>query len=273
MNQGGYSTLSSNTCSKCGDIYSNVYSEHTCPSFCNFNTSYTTLQNMYAPSTIYIPPDEAARLYNYPIGVSSNYLVTQPQIVNWDMDTEFNNISGMPVSQDPKEVYAQVVKVLSVLKGHASDLHTLNAEVNKLVGAFKNANAQNQLELAKKAVALEKQAHAYMNDVVSNVQFITSSATNVAPFTVRDSSLQSKVNEAIASINKIKNIAQSTYYKVKTSVDLLKDKSRSVVIAHQTPQNLNLRKSMPSYSAIMSTSAPIGMINPVASGKIRKLGA
>lgn len=272
MNQ-GYSTISSKTCSKCGDIYSNVYSEHTCPSFCNFNTSYTTLQNMYAPSTIYIPPDEAARLYNYPIGVSSNYLVTQPQIVNWNMDTEFNNISGTPVSQDPKEVYTKVMTTLATLRSHASDLSALKEEVNSLVGVYRKASPQDKLEIAKRAITLEDKARMLMNDAVSNVQFITSSATNVAPFTVRNSQLQGQVNSVLASIKEIKNVAQGIFYNIKTTVDLLKDKSRPVVIAHQTPQNLNLRKSMPSYSAIMSSSTPMGMVNPVASGKIRKLGA
>lgn len=272
MNE-GYSTLSSKTCSKCGDIYSNVYSEHTCPSFCNFNTSYTTLQNMYAPSTIYIPPDEAARLYNYPIGVSSNYLVTQPQIVNWNADTEFNNISGMPVSQDPKEVYNQVVRTLTTLKSHATDLSGAKEEVDSLIGAFRTATPQNKLEVAKRAITLENKARILMNDVISNVQFITSSATNVAPFTVRDSKLQSQINDVLSTIVKMKNAAQGTYYKIKTAVDLLKDKSRPVVIAHQTPQNLNLRKAMPAYSAVVSANAPIGMINPVNAGKIRKLGA
>ncbi len=266
----GYSTMSSKTCGKCGDIYNNVYAEHTCPSFCNFNAPYTTLQNMYAPSTIYIPPDEAARLYNYPIGVSSNYMVAQPQIVNWNMDTQFNNISGMPVSQDPKEVLGQVQNALNTITSNMGQLEALVQEANSIAVSFRNASAENKLELVKRVLTIEEKGKMLMGDVIQKFQFINASATNVAPYTVRDAAMQDGINRTLEAIKNSKNTAQSMYYKIRTTTANLKDMAKPIVNAFNTPQSLNLTQSKPAYSAIMSPNASMGQSIP-SDVKIRRV--
>jgi len=266
----GYSTMSSKTCGKCGDIYNNVYAEHTCPSYCNFNAPYTTLQNMYAPSTIYIPPDEAARLYNYPIGVSSNYLVAQPQIVNWNMDTQFNNISGMPVSQDPKEVMSQVQSALSAIQSNMAQLNAIRDEAVSMSSSFRAASPENKLEIAKRVLTMEEKGKMLMGDVIQKFQFINASATNIAPYTVRDAEFQRKIDATLVAIKDSKNMAQSIYYKIRTIAANLKDLAKPIVNAFNTPQNLNLTESKPAYSAIMSPNTPMGQAIP-SDAKIRRV--
>ena len=88
--------------------YTSPYADKNTPSYCNFMDNYSRVGNIYAPSTIYIPPESAARIYNYPIGVNSDFMVTQPQIVDWKAQTEFNNLTDSPILKNPGEMMKKI---------------------------------------------------------------------------------------------------------------------------------------------------------------------
>jgi hypothetical protein len=212
--QGGsdkYSSLAGFTeCSqKCQSTYANPMLDSSCPSYCNFYDSYSTVKNIYSPNTIYIPPNSAARIYNYPIGVNADYMVTQPQIVNWSGKLQSNNLSGQPLSMNSDSLMNKLTSNLASMKAKLSELVDIQSQVKKAAQDFVLANNIQKGVLSTGVTRLAERSKALNSDIANMNNDNITTAVNIAPFTVRNDAQNAAVVNARENSQRIAKDAQA----------------------------------------------------------------
>ena len=261
MSENSYSALSGiDQCAtnELGD-YTSPFANKNTPSYCNFLDNYSKVGNMYAPSTIYIPPESAARIYHYPIGVNSDFIVTQPQIINFQAQTEFNNLSSTPIIQNPAALMEEIETDINVVRNGEAQLSALRVSIMQVQEAMKTASNEQLIRLANKGIEIAKQARSIYNELQNKVSMIKSSAQNVAPYTVRDVAKQAKVDYVIKEVLSLQRSAQQSNIAVATRADLFTNIGKSAATATSTMGTINAATSLPQGSQMISPNAKMGI--------------
>jgi len=252
--------------------YSNPFSSSATPSYCNFYDGYANVNNIYSPSTMYIPPQSAARIYNYPIGVNSDFMVTQPQIVNWNGETEFNNLSSMPVVQDPSKLVEQVNTTIAEVEAAANGLMTLKTTMGQIVAQSMSVSGQGRVDLANKGIEVAKQSKELYSQIMNKISFLKASVQNVAPYTVRDVKLQSVIDRMLTAAKKMDQVAQSANVYIASNADMLVSSATPVSIATNVLNNLNVAKATPVEGQYMSPNTKMGVPEAERFARLRRRG-
>jgi hypothetical protein len=206
-----YSSIAGKTaCSnKCSSVYANPYSEAQCPSYCNFYDTYTTVSNMYSSNTMYIPPNSAARIYHYPIGINADYMVTQPQIVNFSGQSKMNNLSGQPLLNDPSSIESAMANNLSMMGSKLVELKQLQSQMVALSENFKRATTNQKVDLVAQGKRIAERSNTLFTEVSNANNEIVTLAINIAPFTVRDDARNTVVDNTRKQAQMITKEAQA----------------------------------------------------------------
>lgn len=236
---GKYSAMAgSAACSqKCQSTYANPsMSDSGCPSYCNFFDSYSTVPNMYSPNTIYIPPNSAARIYNYPIGVNSDYRVSQPQIVNWAGQTQSNNLSGQPLEMNPVSLMNKLKANLAAMGSKLTEMNGIQTGVKKSVSDFAVANSAQKQQIASDLKTLAMRSKSLNDDIMNLNSDNISTAVNIAPFVSRNDVQNAAVNASREASQAIAKKSQS----INNQVILLNDLHAQRVVSANPPAAKNL---------------------------------
>ncbi len=252
--------------------YTSPYADKNTPSYCNFMDNYSRVGNIYAKSTIYIPPESAARIYNYPIGVNSDFMVSQPQIVNWKAQTEFNNLTSSPIIQDPGKLMMQMEKDLNEVENMSAQLTALKAQSSQLVKAANSAKGDEKVRLANQAQEVAKKAEMVFGALKNKVNSITVGSQNAAPYTVRDPTKQSKVDAMVSRIKMLQKSSQQANLAIASGADLLINFAKPVAIAQSTPEVIKTMKITPISAQSMSPNTAMGTPEPYRFARLRRRG-
>lgn len=261
MSENSYSALSGvDQCAinELGD-YTSPFANKNTPSYCNFLDNYSRVGNMYAPSTIYIPPESAARIYHYPIGVNSDFIVTQPQIINFQAQTEFNNLSSSPIIQDPAALMQAIESDINVVKNNEAQLAALRVSMMQIQDSMKTATPEQAIQLANKGIEIAKQAKSIFNELQTKVSNIKSNAQNVAPYTVRDVTKQSKIDSVLKAIIESGRNAQQSNVAIATRADLFTNIGKNAAITNSTIGAIPAATALPKGSQMISPNATMGI--------------
>ena len=233
-----YSSLAGLTeCSqKCKSTYANPMMDSSCPSYCNFYDSYSTVKNVYSPNTMYIPPNSAARIYNYPIGVNSDYIVSQPQIVNWSGKLQSNNLSGQPLAMNPSSLMSKLTSNLASMKAKLSELVDIQSQVKRAAQDFALANNIQKGTLSTGVTRLAERSKTLNADISNMNNENITTAGNIAPFTVRNDAQNSAVMSARENSQRIAKDAQA----INNQIILLNDLSSHRAMQAGPAQSDNL---------------------------------
>jgi hypothetical protein len=261
MSENSYSALSGvDQCAmnELGD-YTSPFANKNTPSYCNFLDNYSRVGNIYAPSTIYIPPESAARIYHYPIGVNSDFIVTQPQIINFQAQTEFNNLSSSPIIQDPAALMKEIETDINEVRNGEAQLAALRVSIMQIQDAMKTASNEQAIQLANKGIEIAKQARAIYNDLQNKVSMIKTSGQNVAPYTVRDVAKQAKVDSIIKEVLSLQRMAQQSNIAVAAKADLFTNIGKSAATSTSTMGTISAATTIPPTAQMMSPNAKMGI--------------
>lgn len=261
MSENSYSALSSKdecAMNEMGDYTSPFRSSNT-PSYCNFNDNYSKIQTMYAPSTIYIPPASAARIYTYPIGVNSDFMVVQPSIVNWKGESEFNNLSSSPIIQDPAALMAQMERDINDIENLAASLMAIRAEMSQLKQGILSTQGQQKIDLAVRGIDLAKQAEMTFNELKRKVSGVSSTSQNVAPYTVRDVNKQASIDALVDRVKNLQRSSQQANIAIASVADILTNVAKPTAMAQSTPEVIKTLTQMPIDASIMSANTDKGI--------------
>lgn len=275
MSENTYVSVSgkSDCASKCKSVYNNVYSsDSSCPSYCNFYDTYSDLDNIYSASTMYIPPESAARLYTYPIGVGDDQLVVQPQIVNWYGKTEFNNLTDNQLNQDPESAMQNMTSAVQEISQKLPQLESLSSSISHISGIVAKVTPNDRLTLANTAIAQAKEAKNLYNDIVKMVSVVKSASNNIAPFTVRNVSKQSAIDNMLVGAQAMQSKAQRLYLSISNAADLMSNIAKPIAQMNSTPEVLNSINSMPSSAQAMGSNANMGMPEAYRYARLRRGG-
>jgi hypothetical protein len=218
-----YSSLAGLTeCSqKCKSTYANPMMDSSCPSYCNFYDTYSNVNSIYSPNTIYIPPNSAARIYNYPIGVNADFIVSQPQIVNWSGKLQSNNLSGQPLSMNPGSLMSKLTSNLASMRAKLSELVDIQSQVKRAAQDFALANNIQKGVLATGLTRLAERSKTLNADISNMNNENISTSGNLAPFTVRNDKQNAAVISARENSKRISKDAQA----INNQIILLNDLS------------------------------------------------
>ncbi len=261
MSENSYSALSGvDQCAmnELGD-YTSPFANKNTPSYCNFLDNYSRVGNMYAPSTIYIPPESAARIYHYPIGVNSDFIVTQPQIINFQAQTEFNNLSSSPIIQDPAALMQAIESDINVVKNNEAQLAALRLSIMQIQDAMKTATPEQAIQLANKGIEIAKQAKSIYNELQNKVSVIKSNGQNVAPYTVRDVAKQSKIDSILRSVVDSARNAQQSNIAIATRADLFTNIGKNAAMTNSTMGAIPAATALPKGAEMFSRNATMGI--------------
>jgi hypothetical protein len=250
--------------------YTSPFADKNTPSYCNFMDNYSRVGNIYAPSTIYIPPESAARIYNYPIGVNSDFMVTQPQIVNWNAQTEFNNLTSSPIIQDPTALMQQIEKDVNEIENMAAKLQALREQVAEIARMADSAQGTEKITLANQAIALEKQALDISNDLKRKVSGVKTSSQNAAPYTVRSMEKQGKLDSLVQRVMMLQKGSNQASLAISSNANLLKKFAKNLATALSTPEVISTLKAPTSLST--SPNAPTGIQKIESFARLRRRG-
>jgi len=261
MSENSYSALSGvDQCAinELGD-YTSPFANKNTPSYCNFLDNYSRVGNIYSPSTIYIPPESAARIYNYPIGVNSDFIVTQPQIVNFQAQTEFNNLSSTPIIQDPAALMQAIDSDINIVKNNEAQLNALKVSIMQIQESMKTATPEQSIQLANKGIEIAKQAKSIFNELQGKVSVIKSNAQNVAPYTVRNTANQAKIDSILRDVINSNRNAQQSNIAIATRADLFTNIGKNAAITNSTMGVIPAATALPKDSAMISSNASMGI--------------
>jgi len=261
MSENSYSSLTGkDECSMkdTGD-YTIPFSDVSTPSYCNFLDNYSKVGNIYSPSTIYIPPQSAARIYTYPIGVNSDFMVTQPQIVDWKGNTQFNNLTNSPIIQDPAALMKQLEIDINVVEDSAAKLNMLKEQITQIKNMILSAQGTAKIELAVQAIDLAKKADMLYNDIKHKSSSVVTGSQNAAPYTVRDSAKQNKIDSLVARVKMIQRASHAANIDIAIAADLSTNIAKQTANAHSTPEVLKTNKTTPIGAQTMSANTDKGI--------------
>ncbi len=261
MSENSYSALSGkDECSMkdTGD-YTSPFRTATTPSYCNFLDNYSKVANIYSPTTIYIPPQSAARIYTYPIGVNSDFMVTQPQIVNWKGQTEFNNLNDSPIIQDPAALMMQIEKDINDVENLSAELNSIKAQIMQIKNMITSAQGQAKIDLAMQAIELAKKGSMVFNELKRKSSSVITGSQNAAPYTVRDLVKQNNIDTLVSRVKMLQNSSQSANVAIASTADLLINIAKPTAVAQSTPEVLKVDKEMPQGASIMSSNTDKGI--------------
>ena len=253
--------------------YLNPESKGSNTSKCNAQDNYSKVNNIYSPSTIYIPPLSASRIYNYPITVDDNFKVVQPQIINWKGDTQFNNLTGEHTkdntSNDVPVFLSQAAIDIKNVEKSIGDLQLINKNILDIKLNIMDSQGVAKVNMANTGIELSKNSRKLYKNIAMTAGSIIANSRNIAVFTVRDPIIQPKIDALVDYLNKLqteaKNLNNSTILTAQLLADVVRGTAQSLGIL----DDIDIVGTSKSSAQLMSANTKQGQSEPYRYARLR----
>ena len=240
---------------------------------CNAQDNYSKVNNIYSPSTIYIPPASASRIYNYPITVDNNFKVVQPQIVNWKGDTQFNNLTGKTNKEyninDVPVFLAQAAIDVNNIEKSIGDLQLINKNILDIKLNIMNSQGVAKVNMAKTGIELSKKSRELYKKIAMKAGSVVANSRNIAVFTVRDTVVQPKIDALVDYLNKVQTEAKNLNNSTILTAQLLSNVVRGTAQSLGLLDDIDIVGISKSSDQLMSANTTQGQIEPYQYAKLR----
>ena len=148
---------------------------------------------------------------------------------------------------------------INIVKNNEAQLNALKVSIMQIQESMKTATPEQSIQLANKGIEIAKQAKSIFNELQGKVSVIKSNAQNVAPYTVRNTANQAKIDSILRDVINSNRNAQQSNIAIATRADLFTNIGKNAAITNSTMGVIPAATALPKDSAMISSNASMGI--------------